>query len=102
MVCDCGDAVDPDGCLGGDQHSDRIVWSSRMAAEGKPERLRYEQFCSRFGSDQLVLISWDGASLTDSRLEKFVVNLESHPEFDRFFSKIESPQRIAESLSYLL
>ncbi|MFN7873707.1 MAG: efflux RND transporter permease subunit [Pirellula sp.] len=66
--------------------------------EGKPERLRYEQFCSRFGSDQLVLISWDGASLTDSRLEQFVVNLESHPEFDRFFSKIESPQRIAESL----
>lgn len=66
--------------------------------EGKPERLRYEQFCSRFGSDQLVLISWDDASLTDQRLSRFVGNLESHPEFDKFFSKIESPHRIAESL----
>jgi predicted RND superfamily exporter protein len=67
--------------------------------EGRPERLRYEQFCNRFGSDQLVLISWEGATLDDPRLENIVRNFQSHSDFNRFFSKIESPHRIAESLA---
>ena len=66
--------------------------------EGRPERLRYEQFCTRFGSDQLVLISWDGATLDDPRLETIVSNIESHGDFSKFFTKIESPHRIAASL----
>jgi predicted RND superfamily exporter protein len=66
--------------------------------EGRPERLRYEQFCNRFGSDQLVLISWDGATLDDPRLETIVSNIESHGDFSKFFTKIESPHRIAASL----
>lgn len=61
--------------------------------------MRYEQFCARFGSDQLVLISWDDATLDDPRLETMVTSMESHADFPNFFSKIESPHRIAESLA---
>ncbi len=36
--------------------------------EGRAERARYEDFIKHFGSDQFLVVSWDGATLEDERL----------------------------------
>lgn len=36
--------------------------------EGRAERARYEDFIKHFGSDQFLVVSWDGATLDDERL----------------------------------
>lgn len=36
--------------------------------EGRPERTRYEQFIEAFGSDQYMVVSWEGCKINDPRL----------------------------------
>jgi len=36
--------------------------------EGRAERARYEDFIKHFGSDQFLVVSWDGATLDDERI----------------------------------
>jgi predicted RND superfamily exporter protein len=67
--------------------------------EGRPERLRYEQFSARFGSDQIVLISWDGSSLNDQRFDQFASRVLAFPDFETYFTKIEAPDRIIQTLT---
>lgn len=46
---------------------------------GREERQRYERFLEEFGTDQFVLISWDGCKLDDPRLEQFQLQVEKQP-----------------------
>lgn len=66
--------------------------------DGRIERQRYEQFLERFGSDQVLLMSWDGASLDDPRIETFVQRLRESKSYDQYFSSIVSPVEVAQSL----
>jgi len=40
--------------------------------EGRVERSRYEWFTNRFGSDQYLVVSWEGSRITDPRLSLLV------------------------------
>ncbi len=44
--------------------------------DGRVERLRYERFLNLFGTDQFVLISWEGCKHDDPRLTAFKESLE--------------------------
>lgn len=39
--------------------------------EGRPERQRYESFIQQFGNDQIIIVSWNGCSVSDVRLDDF-------------------------------
>lgn len=45
--------------------------------DGRPERERYERFLEDFGTDQFVLISWDGCKPRDPRLSVFHSQLQN-------------------------
>jgi uncharacterized protein len=66
--------------------------------EGREERLRYERFSKEFGSDQVILLSWDGCHLDDPRLRSFSESLQADPEYATWFTKIGSPQTLIASL----
>lgn len=44
--------------------------------DGRPERERYEHFLNQFGSDQFLLISWEGCKPADPRLPALVAELQ--------------------------
>lgn len=43
--------------------------------EGRPVRQRYEEFVKAFGSDQFLVVSWDGCRIDDPRLAAFTTAL---------------------------
>jgi len=45
--------------------------------ENRPERFRYDRFVEQFGTDQYVLISWEGCVPEDPRLEQFRNRLQA-------------------------
>lgn len=50
--------------------------------EGRIERSRYEWFTKHFGSDQYLVVSWEGSSLADSRLRSLsqtILQLDTQP-----------------------
>lgn len=66
--------------------------------EGQPARQRYEDFIRRFGSDQVLMASWEGATLDDPRLEEYEKTIQQRPEFELYFDKIVSPRDIVQSM----
>jgi len=66
--------------------------------QGSRERQKYQEFTRRFGSDQILLVSWEGATLRDPRLRQYTEAVERHPDFALYFSKLVSPHRIVETL----
>jgi len=66
--------------------------------EGRPERVRYEKFIQDFGNDQVILISWDGCKLEDSRLAEFQTHLRTSAEFSSHFTVLESTDQLIASL----
>jgi predicted RND superfamily exporter protein len=53
--------------------------------EGRTERARYEEFTRCFGTDQVILVSWDDASLEDARMHEFEEALKHDDRFDTTF-----------------
>ncbi|MFN5950177.1 MAG: hypothetical protein ACK43N_16915, partial [Pirellulaceae bacterium] len=45
--------------------------------ENRPERFRYDRFVEQFGTDQYVLISWEGCIPEDPRLTQFRSRLQA-------------------------
>ena len=67
--------------------------------EGRPERSRYEQFVKNFGNDQVVLISWDGCRVNDSRLVEFQEQLSADEFFSSHIAKLESSDQLMRQLT---
>lgn len=66
--------------------------------KGRVERERYEQFLERFGSDQVLIVSWDGATLDDPRLTAFIEQVKSSISDQSLISAVTSPVEIFQSL----
>lgn len=66
--------------------------------EGRPERLRYEAFARNFGTDQVVLISWEKCTMDDPRLAAFQERIVLLPEYKSWFIKLEATDSIVASL----
>ena len=67
--------------------------------EGRPERARYEAFVEFFGNDQVVLISWDGCRVNDSRLAEFQLQLRGDARYSSHISKLESSDQLLRQLT---
>jgi uncharacterized protein len=66
--------------------------------EGREERLRYEAFSKIFGSDQVLLVSWDGATLDDERVERFLKEIVKAVDSGPHLRAVVSPKEIVEKL----
>lgn len=66
--------------------------------KGRVERQRYEEFLKQFGSDQILMISWEDAKLSDPRVQSFVATLENDSDFSKYFNSVVSPNQVLESL----
>lgn len=66
--------------------------------EGRQERQRYERFCKQFGGDQVLLVSWDQATVDDPRISDLVDRLRSSPAAQGLFARVTSPVEIIQSL----
>ena len=68
--------------------------------EGRVERQRYERFLDDFGSDQFVLISWDGCRVNDPRLVDFCEQLSSEPAHERrLIDSVQSTPQVLQRLT---
>ena len=67
--------------------------------EGRPERTRYEAFTKAFGSDQVVLISWDGCRVEDPRLAEYQVRLREAPGFSDRIASLASTDQLMQQLT---
>ncbi len=67
---------------------------------GRPERDRYEKFLQDFGSDQFLLVSWDGCRLDDPRLRRFVEQCRiKKSESPKLIETVQSTQDLYEVLT---
>lgn len=66
--------------------------------DGRVERQRYEEFLRNFGSDQVLLVSWEGATLQDPRVAQFIELALTAASSSELVTKIISPLEIVESL----
>ena len=66
--------------------------------EGRLERTRYESFAKNFGSDQVVLISWEGCSVDDPRLAVFQQRIAGLSDYPAWFTKIEATDTVIAAL----
>ncbi|MFO0942514.1 MAG: MMPL family transporter [Pirellulales bacterium] len=66
--------------------------------KGRQERQRYEQFLQQFGSDQVLIVSWDRSSLEDSRVMNFVELATQNIGEDSLLTAVVSPIEIFDSL----
>ncbi len=68
--------------------------------DGRPERERYEHFLNQFGSDQFLLVSWEGCKADDPRLPQLVeaLKLESNTH-DPYLKSVQSSVDIVNSLT---
>ncbi len=61
--------------------------------EGRPVRQRYEEFVKAFGSDQFLVVSWEGCRIEDPRLSAFsaaLLHRDRQPSPDKPVPWIES------------
>lgn len=68
--------------------------------EGRPERTRYEQFIEAFGSDQYMVVSWEGCKINDPRLtllKSKLLELED-PQQQPIVDSIQTSREIFASL----
>ncbi|MCC6508001.1 MAG: MMPL family transporter [Pirellulaceae bacterium] len=63
--------------------------------DGRQDRERYERFLKEFGSDQFLLISWEGCQANDPRLPAFVAAIELE---DQRQSNGDTSQRLISSV----
>ena len=66
--------------------------------QGRVERDRYEKFLSQFGSDQVLVVSWDGADATDPRVENLIARIRLSIGDDSLFSSVVSGSDVIQSL----
>jgi predicted RND superfamily exporter protein len=66
--------------------------------EGRLERLRYEAFAKNFGTDQVVLISWEKCAIDDPRLAAFQERIVRLPAYASWFTKLEATDSVVASL----
>jgi hypothetical protein len=66
--------------------------------EGRLERLRYEAFAKNFGTDQVVLISWEKCAIDDPRLAAFQELIVRLPAYASWFTKLEATDSVVASL----
>ncbi len=68
--------------------------------DGRVERERYEHFLQQFGSDQFLLISWEGCRVDDPRLPAFTTALKSEPDTrPAYLRSVQSTVDIVRSLT---
>ncbi len=66
--------------------------------QGRVERDRYEKFLSQFGSDQVLVVSWDDADANDPRVENLVERIRQNSGADSLFSSVVSGSEVVQSL----
>jgi uncharacterized protein len=66
--------------------------------EGRTERARYEDFTRCFGTDQVILASWDDASLDDPRMREFEESLRRDDRFESFFHRCWSAREVVDQM----
>ncbi|MCU0709709.1 MAG: hypothetical protein MUF23_15590, partial [Pirellula sp.] len=66
--------------------------------EGRSERLRYEAFTQQFGSDHVVVLSWEDARIDDPRMQRLEQEFDRSATFSQYFLSYTSPRRIVEQL----
>lgn len=68
--------------------------------DGRVERERYEHFLKQFGSDQFILLSWEGCKAADPRLSAMVASLQNE-ESSRppYLKSVQSSVDIVRSLT---
>lgn len=94
-----------------------VVWGAKQAFERSnnnvyqwlpqhfEETNQYERFCRRFGTDDFALVSWNGCTLEDGRLEEFarcVVPAEGGRRGDdesKWFLEVMTGQRALRTLT---
>jgi uncharacterized protein len=67
--------------------------------EGRPERVRYEAFVDKFGSDQILLCSWQGCTVDDPRLVDFKNRIASLPDYAMWFTRLEATDSVIASIA---
>jgi uncharacterized protein len=67
--------------------------------EGRPERVRYEAFVQEFGSDQVLLCSWDGCTVNDPRLVDFKNRVARLPDYSLWFTRLEATDSVIASIA---
>jgi predicted RND superfamily exporter protein len=64
----------------------------------RPEKKRYDRFQQEFGSDQSLLISWDGAQEQDARVQVFADKLRESVLNAGFIDSVVTTNEVLESL----
>lgn len=68
--------------------------------DGRAERERYEHFLKQFGSDQFLLVSWEGCKASDARLPLLVAALKAEPDsHPPYLKSVQSSVDIVNSLT---
>ncbi len=63
------------------------------------ERKQYDRFVLQFGDDQFLLITWQGCTRDDPRLQAFRQMLSEKDSATAYVARIESTQEVLQSLS---
>jgi hypothetical protein len=77
---------------------------SQWLPQDYPETREYQNFRRHFGSDDMAVVSWEGCTLDDDRLEKLALQLVPPPEKRRpgdgseWFQKVITGPRVLEDL----
>ncbi|MEZ6145988.1 MAG: MMPL family transporter [Planctomycetaceae bacterium] len=67
--------------------------------EGRPARLRYDQFVEQFGVDDYLIISWPGCTLDDPCVAKFAEALRERPATSAVVRDVKTGQETVEELT---
>jgi len=84
------------------EHANNNV--SQWLPQDYPETRTYQEFRRLFGSDDTAVVSWEGCTLEDDRLEKLALALAPPPEKRRpgdgteWFQKVITGQRVVDDL----
>jgi hypothetical protein len=66
--------------------------------DGRRARQQYSRFCRLFGGDQALMVSWDGASLDDPRLQQWVEKLGPEVAKGQYYEAVVSPADVIADL----
>ncbi len=68
--------------------------------DGRAERERYERFLNQFGSDQFLLVSWEGCKPADPRLPAMVAALQAEdPSRPAYLKSVQSSPDVVRALT---
>ncbi len=68
--------------------------------DGRVERIRYEEFMREFGSDQFMLISWEGCKVNDPRVAAFVERMANETDSGQaYLTQIQTTRQVIETLT---